>query len=407
MKPCNAAVLSIDRLGAAWLGPYGNTWLETPYFSRLAAQSLLCETVVAGSPNLAHACRAWWTGQNVLPSTALQPPVPLPTLAAHAGLHSLFITDDPALAAHPLAASFGRQVVVEQPPASAAAREPGETGALRLVEAALAELMQLREPFLLWIHCRGMAGPWDAPLPMRQQFADEDDPQPPEFVAPPERILPADYDPDELLGLVHAYAGQVALTNLALGLLLAALDEHPLRDETLLAVTSPRGYPLGEHLRVGPCDEALYGELLHVPLLVRLPDRRGALARSQQIVQPHDLYAALAEACGWSADANSNLLAEIDGRLLYPRQIALSTAAGQRAIRTPAWFLRESQADGAPAYELFAKPDDRFEANEIASRCQDAVELLAAMLDQPPAESAGEPLAQVSPLPELLTDVWR
>ena len=32
------------------------------------------------------------------------------------------------------------------------------------------------------------------------------------------------------------------------------------------AVTSPRGFPLGEHRRIGECDQALYGELLHVPV---------------------------------------------------------------------------------------------------------------------------------------------
>ena len=72
-----------------------------------------------------------------------------------------------------------------------------------------------------------MAGPWDAPLALRQQFADEDDPEPPEFVEPPDRVLPDDFDPDELLGITHAYAGQVALVDLCLGMLLDAIDESP------------------------------------------------------------------------------------------------------------------------------------------------------------------------------------
>src|SRR5262249_56411820 len=136
---------------------------------------------------------------------------------------------------------------------------------------------QATRPFLLWIHTQGMNGPWDAPLEMRYQFADEDDPVPPDLVSPPQKTLAADYDPDELLGLAHAHAGQVALVDYCLGMLLEALEEHPLASETLLAVTSPRGYPLGEHLRVGPANEALYGELLHVPLFLRLPDQITAL----------------------------------------------------------------------------------------------------------------------------------
>src|SRR5262249_61341886 len=143
-------------------------------------------------------------------------------------------------------------------------------------------LSQAQRPFLLRIHAQGMTGPWDAPLELRYQFADEDDPVPPDFVEPPRKALTPDYDPDDLLGLAHAYAGQVALVDYCLGMLLEAVDRHPLGGETLLAVTSPRGYPLGEHLRVGPGDDALYGELLQVPLLVRPPDQTTALHRSQR-----------------------------------------------------------------------------------------------------------------------------
>ena len=49
----HVVVFVIDRLGASWLGPYGNTWLETPHFNRLAAESLVCETAIADSSDLA------------------------------------------------------------------------------------------------------------------------------------------------------------------------------------------------------------------------------------------------------------------------------------------------------------------------------------------------------------------
>ena len=55
----------------------------------------------------------------------------------------------------------------------------------------------------------------------------------------------------------------------------------PGSDETLLTLTSSRGFPLGEHGRVGPCDGALFGELVHVPWMIRLPDAAGAALRSR------------------------------------------------------------------------------------------------------------------------------
>jgi len=213
-----------------------------------------------------------------------------------------------------------------------------------------------------------------------------------------------------LLGYVHAYAGQVALADMCLGMLLAALDVHPRGNRALLAVTSPRGYPLGEHGRVGPCDEAMYGELLHVPLIVRFPERVHALARSRRIVQPHELYSLVAQTCDWqlSGSAQSgSLLAEIRGDEPPQPRIACSIGSGQRAIRTPAWFLREAKTDGPPRYELFAKPDDRWEANEVSSRCSEAVELLAVELERFEAAARNGELAQSPPLAEELCELWR
>jgi hypothetical protein len=221
-------------------------------------------------------------------------------------------------------------------------------------------------------------------------------------------LLEENFDPDSLLGVVHAYAGQVALADMCLGLLLDAIDEHPLSRENLLVVTSPRGYPLGEHLRIGPCDEALYGELLHVPLLLRFPRCEHALVRSPRITQPHELCSVVAEMCGWQSNGMaSSPLRELCGETIARPNVACALGRQQRAIRTPAWFLRELQVDESVLYELFAKPDDRWEANEVSSRCGDVVELLAAELDRFESAAARSTLSESPPLAELLYDIWR
>jgi arylsulfatase A-like enzyme len=408
MAVTSAVVVVIDRLGAEWLGPYGNTWLDTPHFNHLAAQSALFETVMAESPDLAMAYRAYWTGRHAMQpeSGAIQT---LPEVAAAAGVQSFLVSSDPQVAEQELALSFTERSGSLRHDVNECADEIEKTWLHLLFKDAVWELKRRERPFLLWVHAHGMNGPWDAPLEMRYQFADEDDPVPPDFVAPPQKVLAADYDPDELLGLSHAYAGQVALADLCLGMLLEALDEHPLAKETLLAVTSPRGYPLGEHLHVGPGGDPLYGELLHVPLLLRFPGDGAALTRSQRIAQPHELFSAVAESCGWQSagQPQSELLRSLRGEATTTTRFACATASGQRAIRTPAWFLRESQTAGDPRHELFAKPDDRWEANEISSRCGEAVELLAAQLDRFEAAARSDQLAELPPLAESLCDVWR
>jgi sulfatase-like protein len=409
MPVTSAVVLVIDRLGAGWLGPYGNTWLDTPNFNRLAAHAVLCESILTDAPDLNSVYRSYWTGRHPLePIDAAA--AHLPALAETAGAETVLLTDDSQVAQHALAATFSQRRVVPQTDASKNAASIEQTELFAFFDAARAAVSEPTRSDLLWLHSRGMSGTWDAPLELRYQFADEDDPQPPDFIAPSELLLGEDFDPDALLGFVHAYAGQVALLDMCLGMLLDALEEHPRAGETLLVVTSPRGYPLGEHRRIGPCDDALYGELLHVPLLIRFPSDEHALARSTRIAQPHETFALVAESCGWTmqaADRVSHLLSDVRGESFDASGAACAISRGQRAIRTPAWFLRESQTTGGPRHELFAKPDDRYEANEVASRCGDVVELLAAELDRFESTARAGRLAEAAPLAELLCDVWR
>jgi hypothetical protein len=262
-----------------------------------------------------------------------------------------------------------------------------------------------REPLLLWIHAQGMQGPWDAPYAMRAALADEEDPPPPQFISPPEERLKAEIDPDQRLGLVQAYGAQVQVLDECLGRFCGALHETPWARQALFAFLSPRGYPLAEHGRVGACDSALFAELIQIPLLMRLPQQAAALARTQQLFQLGDLREAVA---AWCCDTGaSDLLAVAKGEPGVTRAVAIAHAAGQRAIRTPAWFLRESLADEQTTRELFAKPDDRFEVNEVASRCSDAMEQLLTQLDAAERQAAAdERLTLLSEL-DLLQDVWR
>jgi hypothetical protein len=86
--------------------------------------------------------------------------------------------------------------------------------------------------------------------------------------------------------------------------------------------------------------------------------------------------------------------------------VAYAAGQDQAAIRTRAWFLRRLRGDRGWHDELFAKPDDRWEANEIASRCSDVVELLAAQLDRF-SQAGDEAAALAGGLPEVLCDLWR
>ena len=46
--------------------------------------------------------------------------------------------------------------------------------------------------------------------------------------------------------------------------------------------------------------------------------------------------------------------------------------SGSWSVRTPAWFL-QSRNDTGNTKELYFKPDDRWEVNNVAERCNDIV----------------------------------
>jgi arylsulfatase A-like enzyme len=369
--PRSAICLVIDRLQAAALGAYGNTWLPTPNFDELAARSMVFDRCFADAPELAAAYQAYWYGRDAFAPRSAAPVLSLAARASAAGVQTILVTDDAEVSSMPGAADFAERIVVEHDPPTSLASDVEQTQFYRLMATALDAAASASDPFLLWIHARAMAGSWDAPAELREQFVEEDDPSPGEFFEPPSLRLAEGHDPDELLPIRFAYAGQVTLIDDCLGALLETIDDRSAAGSLLWAIASPRGFPLGEHQIVGSADQRLYNELIHVPLLVGSSDRAGALARSSELAIPADLFATLLD---WfeMPSAEWPWIASLLPQLQEPAKIATRDRiamriAQDRALRTGGWHLRISE-DRA---ELFAKPDDRWEVNEISDRCVD------------------------------------
>jgi hypothetical protein len=202
---------------------------------------------------------------------------------------------------------------------------------------------------------------------------------------------------------------------------------------------------LGEHRRIGPCDEALFGELLHVPLFVRFPDRSAAAQRTQALVEPADLWAALwkcllgtpisrldqgppisrldpvdRQSPDWRSSANADreigvpdsreigvpdsptalswlpIIAQEEAAPRHDR-LCMAGLNNERAIRTPAWFLR-----AAGEGELYVKPDDRWEVNNVSNRCLEIVESLQQARVQYEQTLHSGQIADLPPLEEVL-----
>jgi hypothetical protein len=158
-----------------------------------------------------------------------------------------------------------------------------------------------------------------------------------------------------------------------------------------------RGMPLGLHGAIGPLPLAPYGEIVHLPAVLVDDHARMAAQRYGGLVTPADLGATLIELVGGTRPGGGDpregrsLVPLLDEWQLAPRDRAIAVTNLGVAIATPAWHLVLPTEDAAVALPpvLYAKPDDYFEACDVADRGSDVAEELARLAGL----AASEPLA--------------
>jgi len=397
MNERHAICIVVDGLRAAALGAYGNTSFPTPHLDALASRSAVVEWMWADSPRLDRFYRSVWQGLHACRTTAATEPPTLPQLLQQAGLWQGLLTDDPWLAENEAVESFDESSLFEIT-SDRAANKIEDTHLARFFSSAVEQLADWREQTdedpagsLFWLHTRGFLGPWDAPRSLRAEMLDEEDPPPPEFLWPPDRLCHVD-DPDVLLMHRVAYAAQTVVLDACLGAFLQAVEQMLTDEETLVMLLGSRGFALGEHGSIGADCEDLFSEQLHVPWLLHVGGTSAPVARWAGLAQPADVGATLRD---WlelkthsQLDDGSSVLPLLEQQPLDPRQLAVACGTdGQLAARTPAWMLKRGEtvaADQGPGstVELYVKPDDRWECNNVAVRCPHVVELLLAEVDR-------------------------
>lgn len=367
MKLC---VLALRGLGAGHTGPYGNRWIDTPSLNALAAQSTVFDWHLSAHPHLAR--RVWRTGRH-----HFAPPADAPDLLAL--LRQAGVFAELLLGADPAPDDFAEGWDAVRRDGLAAGRE------------RLAELSRRPGPSLLWIESASLRPPWDVaerftapyfdtrPLPEDEDDEDDEDGEDDEdeqedeaglegeeeeeplepLFAPP--VGAVDAEDDLLFEVVQTtYGSAVTQLDAALADLLDGLD-----DDVGLIVTSDAGQALAERGFIGPVAWA-HREIVHVPLLVRLPGRGGS-RRVDRLTLSTDLAPTLAALFGVA-------LPSAHGRSLLPllgpgaggwREYACFGTEAEWGLWTPAEALLVPTAANAAA-RLYVRPDDRREANDVA-----------------------------------------
>ena len=191
-------------------------------------------------------------------------------------------------------------------------------------------------------------------------------------------------DEAELLRLRRTYAGTVTLVDRWLGELFDALRRQGRMDDTLLVFTSDQGEPLGEHGYVRRFRPWLYEELIHTPLIVRMPGGQFGGRRHQALVQTVDLLPTILSALGLPPSEQAHghdLLPLIRGEQTKVRDYAcMGMDVEEFAIRTH-HLAPDRPGRGRPrrspeTAELYRKPEDRWDQNNVIEQYPEVAEHL-------------------------------
>jgi arylsulfatase A-like enzyme len=310
------------------------------------------------------------------------------------------------------------------------------TGVARTVRAAIDWLDRRggeQDPFLLWLDLFSPHGPWNPPEAFRDRYVTT---EPDEFEAGEEGDLVEMDDADaealaleeigilidvpagavgdvlseaELLRLRRTYAGTVTLVDKWLGALCTALRRLGRMEDTLLVFTSDQGEPLGEHGYVRRFRPWLYEELIHTPLIFRMPGAAFGGKRHRGLVQTVDLLPTILAALGAPPHEGAqghDLLPLVRGEQTKVRDYAcMGMDVEEFAICTHLWHLvlpLETDPDDPPrGAQLYRKPEDRWEQNDVIAAHPEVAEHLELTLRRFAEAAVRDALAALPPLQEV------
>ncbi len=359
----NVLLITIDTLRADYLGCYGRTSVSTPNIDALAAGGVRFTQAIAQVPLTAPSHASILTGTypqvhkiRDMGGFVLDESVPtLASILSHAGFETAAFVGS-AVLGHYYGLNRGFATYGDGMKADEDAKKlPGVVAEVRgevVTQRARQWLEQAASKrFFLWVHYYDPHFPYDPPEPFRTRYAKD------------------------------LYGGEVAYADAQVGSLLKALEEHRVRERTLVVLMADHGESLGDH---GEYTHGvfLYDSTVHIPLIFSGPRIPGGHTVPQQ-VRSIDVMPTIAEyldlAAGDRAQGKSLLSSIIDGKppaggycymeTLYPKtQMGWSELRG---VRTDDWKLVV-----APKPELYKYPDDKGESrNEIGRFPADAERL--------------------------------
>ena len=406
-EPPNLLLITLDTTRADFIGCYGKNQVLTPRIDALAHEGTLFTRAIAPSQctNPSHA--SILTGLYLAHHNVYDNETPLSGKArtlAEVLKERGYATLAAVSARHlnPGNSNFGQGFDVflesEDHQMRAGARNRGLFEELKRIASQ-------EKPFFAWVHYFDPHGTYDPPDPYARLYPREMDHDP---------ILPREYmnigplrraesvDPDEMIAL---YKGEISYLDAQIGALLDLLSTMNLEERTLVILTADHGESLTEK-DIYFCHAGMYNEVLHVPLIMRLPGVIPAGSQALSLVSPVDIFVTALEILGVGATA------DLDGKDLTPafldpdariHEYVVSEAVKGVIRVLHSGDMKYVRPDGAEwsmpedhLYRPFTDYDERIDLKEVQS---EVAARMAGFLDRWIEEARGEALPRETPGP--------
>ncbi len=396
----NVLLVSLDTLRADALGAYGSAVGASPQLDRFADSAVVFNRAYTTFPTTTASHMSLFTGlypavhEVVAPFSGQLSPA-IQTLAealANAGYRTGAITENGMVAR---GSGFGRgfqtyREIVGDP--NVLTVTPGESE--QVVDLALSWLDERpHDAFFLFVHTYEVHAPYE-PSPDDDIFEET-------WSESPTGRLAMWRDARNL------YMGEVRYLDRQMGRLLEGLRQRGLDDSTIVVVSSDHGEQFGEHGGMSH-GGGVFTEVAHVPLLLRLPDAKGAGRRIDSAVSLVDVAPTLLDLLGLPPLPHAQgrsltpLLPEQEPPTAYTRVIFTEndTPRGVLAIQEgpDKWILGYER--GPLMYDRNSDPGERrplegdvrrARGEELAARFRDHAETLRTRLE---AQVVGEATAR-------------
>jgi arylsulfatase A-like enzyme len=301
----SVVLLVLDAAGARYFGCYGNALPTTPHIDAFAEDATVFERAYAQAAFTLPSMGSVMTGRYPPVRSAdlsVVEPQMLAQVLHEAGLRTAAFSENPFVT-HGFGMATGFEEFTEYFPFELVLNSPlgfGRRDSERTVDHALAWVRKTKgERFFLYVHILAPHAPYD-PLP---PFGGRFDPDYRGAVHGVPKTLAA-IDQNELAidarDLEHLrlqYQENLAYADHQAGRLLDGLEALGVLDRTLVIIAGDHGEAFREHGAMEH-NTTVYEEMIHVPLVVRMPSEAALPQRFGGVVELRSIFPTICEALG-------------------------------------------------------------------------------------------------------------